>query len=176
MGCRQRIPASRGLATWEPWGRSAVRAAHGHTTAGASARDGTAQSLHVTFISFRWLLEQIPRENTKGRAHENWRLEDGEHGTILRWFYSTTGERVAGTRRQRKQACVNASDLPLFPAFAEDFAACSRKYHCKQRKIWGGGYMMAPGRWSVREEEACVGQPAGAGGLIQFNFCTVNDA
>ena len=42
---------------------------------------------------------------------------------------STTSTRVAGAKRQRPQACADAFDLPLSPAFAEDFAACSPKFH-----------------------------------------------
>lgn len=38
---------------------------------------------------------------------------------------------VAAAKRQRKQAYANVSELPLSPAFAEGFAACSRKYHYK---------------------------------------------
>ena len=44
---------------------------------------------------------------------------------------STTSTRPAGAKRQREQACADASDLPLSPAFAEDFAACSPKFHFK---------------------------------------------
>ena len=44
---------------------------------------------------------------------------------------STPSTRVAGAKRQREQACADASDLPLSPAFAEDFAACSPKFHFK---------------------------------------------
>ena len=43
----------------------------------------------------------------------------------------TTSTRVGGAKRQRDQACADASDLPLSPAFAEDFAACSPKFHFK---------------------------------------------
>ena len=53
---------------------------------------------------------------------------------------STTSTRVAGAKRQREQACADASDLPLSPTFAEDFAACScsPKFHLKYNVSLGG--------------------------------------
>ena len=52
----------------------AVRPAHGHSAAGASARGGIAQSFYIVTIAFRRLLEQVFRK-------------DGENGAILRWVY-----------------------------------------------------------------------------------------
>ena len=49
--------------------------------------------------------------------------------SITRYYIgSKTSTRVAGATRQREQACADASDLPLSPAFAEDFAARSPKF------------------------------------------------
>ena len=56
-----------------------------------------------------------------------WKTE----GMARYYVGATTSKRVAGAKRQREQACANASDLPLSPKFADDFAACSRRFYHK---------------------------------------------
>lgn len=38
---------------------------------------------------------------------------------------------VARAKRRREEVCANVSDVPLSPAFVEDFAECPRRFHCK---------------------------------------------
>ena len=56
-----------------------------------------------------------------------WKTE----GMARYYVGATTSKRAAGAKRQREQACANASDLPLSPKFADDFAACSRRFYHK---------------------------------------------
>ena len=95
----------------------------------------------TTPLPFRRFLEQVSRRNTNGRDCVNWRLEDGKHGTMLRWVYCCTTTVQRGWRGPSSNGSrpVPTRSTYRYHRPSRSIATCSWKFCSGYRKLGRGG-------------------------------------